>query len=311
MAEEKAKHPDVSVVVPVFNSENTIEELFNRIQKIAIEMGQTFEVVFVEDWGSDKSWSKIVALKKKFPDEITAIRLSRNFGQNSATLCGMRHASGKYIVTLDDDLQTPPEEIPKLFAWMKEKDAEIVYGIYPQQAHSWFRNTGSQLIKKIFFKASGGIRLGSSFRLLRKNLVEKINQHEQDMLFIDQVVTWHTFDIAFAEVQHENRKKGKSGYTTIKLIGLSLHLILHYTVLPLRLMTYIGLFSSLATFGVGTFYLLKKFFYGAELGYTSLIVAILFSSSIILFSLGIVGEYISRIYASKTNKPVYSIHTKL
>jgi len=303
--------PELSVVVPVFNSEATLEELFLRIKKVAEEMGFGFEVIFVEDRGSDQSWEKLAALKHIYPKQITAIRLSRNFGQNSATLCGMRHASGKFLLTIDDDLQTPPEEIPKLFGRMKEKKAEVVYGIYPEKAHSWFRNLGSRLIKKIFFKASGGIRIGSSFRLMKKELVEKVNLHEQDMLFIDQVITWHTFDIDFIEVEHQARKSGNSGYSTLKLIGLSLHLILHYTVLPLRLMTYIGLLASVTSFGFGIFYILKKYLYGAELGYTSIIVAILFSSSIILFSMGIVGEYISRIYASKTNKPVYSIQTIL
>ena len=212
MEKEKFNRPELSVVIPVFNSADTLEELFLRIQKTAAEMAMTLEVIFVEDRGRDESWSKITALKQAFPDQVTAIRFSRNFGQNSATLCGMRFASGNYIVTIDDDLQTPPEEIPRLLDWMEAKKAEIVYGIYPQQAHTLFRNLGSKLIKKVFFSASGGIRIGSSFRLMTKSLIEKINQHQQDMLFIDQVVTWHTFDIAFVEVKHESRKKGKSGF---------------------------------------------------------------------------------------------------
>lgn len=306
----RRKGPDISVVVPVYNSALTLEPLFKRIRKTLNKLEVSFEVIFVEDGGKDNSWQKLIQLKRANPEEITIIKLARNFGQNSATWCGLNYAKGSLVVTIDDDLQIPPEEIAKLIDKYKETQPDVVYGVYPKKKHSIFRNLGSSMIKALFKYLVGSSRIGSSFRLISGKMVEMIKAHTQDLLFIDQVISWHTIDIEFLEVEHEKRKFGRSGYSTFRLIQMALKLIIHYTDLPLKLMTYTGILSSIASFLVGLFYIYQKLVYGAELGFTSLIVAIFFGTSIILFSLGIVGEYISRIYVSRINKPPYSVKVK-
>ena len=239
------------------------------------------------------------------------MKLGRNFGQHNATLCGIRHASGNLIITLDDDLQTPPSEISKLIALHEATDCELAYGIYPQKKHSWFRNLGSKLLKRLFRYLVNGIRDGSSFRLLTRDLANKLDAHNQHFVFIDQMLSWHTDDVEFADVEHREREEGKSGYSTRKLFRLALNIIFSYTDLPLRAMTWIGFITSILSFCIGGYFIYQKVAVGAALGFTALIVSIFFSTSIIVFSLGILGEYIGRIYASRGDRPNYSIKKKL
>ena len=304
------KDIDISIVVPVYNSEGTLEPLFKRIRKTMNKLGHKFEVIFIEDGCRDNSWQKLIQLKRTNPEEVTIIKLARNFGQNSATWCGLNYASGDLVVTIDDDLQIPPEEIEKLIIKYKETQPDIVYGVFPNKGHSFFRNLGSRFIKMLFKYMVNGSEIGSSFRLISGKMVNMIKDHTQDLLFIDQVISWHTIDIEFLEVDHEPRTVGSSGYSTFKLISLALKLIIHYTDLPLKLMTYSGMITSIISFIVGLFFIWQKIMHDSAVGFTAIIVSIFFATSIILFSLGIVGEYISRIYISRVNKPPYSVKVK-
>ncbi len=298
---------DFSVVVPVFNSENTLEELFIRIKQVFEEPGKSFEVIFVEDGGPDNSWHVLTMLKEKYPDLITAIKLNKNFGQHNATFCGFGFAQGKYIITIDDDLQNPPEEINKLIAAHEESQADLVYGIYHKKQHSVARNIASKSIKrssKILLKRSGK---GSSFRLISKSLIDDVLSHNHSFIFIDEVLNWYTDDIDFVWVDHHKRKGQKSGYTAGKLLKLSSNLMYYYTNVPLKLMVYGGLIVSVLSFLMGVQFIIKRLFFNTPLGYTSLIVTILFSTSIIVFSLGVIGGYLSRIYHIQNKKPPFSI----
>ena len=244
-------------------------------------------------------------------DTIKAIRFVRNFGQHNAVFCGFAHASGDFFITIDDDLQHPPEEIPKLIEKFKETASDLIYGFYKKKRHSPFRNFGSRVIKrsaKMLFDAPGE---GSSFRLITKQLGQQILEHSQNFVYVDELLLWYTGDISFVKVQHEKRKSGKSGYSKIKLFKLSLNLMLYYTAIPLKLMTYGGFFVALFSFLLGIYFIVKKIFLHVPHGYTSIIVAILFSTGIIIFSLGIIGEYLIRIYMVQNKKPSYSIKQKL
>lgn len=297
-----------SVVVPVFNNAKTLKELYSRVSALFNSFGNiTFEVVFVEDGSHDDSWEEIQKLKKDFPDTVRGVRFSRNFGQHNALLCGFRFAKGEWIITMDDDLQTPPEEISKLIDKMNQSGADLVYGTYENKQHSIFRNTGSRFIKKLAPYASGNTNEGSSFRIIKKDIVNQIRTYNQPFVFIDEVIFWHTANITSVPVMHLARKDGKSGYTFRKLMGLTVNLIINYSNLPLRIMTIVGFLSSFFAFLLGLFFIWKKVHYKVPLGYTSLIVTIFFSTGIILLCLGILGEYISRIYNTQNNKPQYSI----
>lgn len=303
--------PDYSIVVPVYNSCESLEELFQRIEKTFQGIGKTFEVIFVDDDSLDTSWSTLESLQKRYPDHVTAIRLARNFGQHNATICGIAQATGTYTVTMDDDLQNPPEEIVKLITTMESSDADLVYGIYGKKHHSMVRNIGSSALKtssRKFFRAKG---FGSSFRLMRSSLGKCLLNHQINFIFIDELFNWYTNHIGFVMVDHQKRPYQKSTYTGHSLFSMFSNVVIYYTAIPLKMMVYGGFISALLSFAAGVGFIYRKIVHDVPLGFTALIVAILFSTSIILLSLGVIGEYLSRIYMVQNRKPPFSIKTLL
>jgi glycosyltransferase involved in cell wall biosynthesis len=234
--------------------------------------------------------------------------LHRNYGQHNATICGFSFAQGEVVITIDDDLQHPPEEIPKLVEKFKEDDADIVYGIFGKKQHSRLRNAGSRSVQKtskLFLKGTGK---GSSFRLIKKEIVGKLLEHAIHFVFIDQLLLWHTNDFDFVEVEHHKRRVKTSGYTTKKLFMLVTDLTYFYTNIPLKLMVYGGMLMSLIFFLFGLKFIVQKLLFNVSVpGYTSTIVTILFSTGIIVFSLGIIGGYLSRIYMVQSKKPPFTV----
>lgn len=300
--------PRYSVVVPVYNSEETLEELFDRSKLVFEKLGAAFEFVFVEDCGTDHSWEVLKSLKEKHPDQVTAIKLHRNYGQHNATICGFSFARGQVIITIDDDLQHPPEEMLKLISRFEETDADIVYGVFRKKQHSRLRNISSRSVKSTSRLLLKGTGKGSSFRLIKKEIIGKLLDHTIHFVFIDQLLLWHTNDFEFVEVDHHRRRIKKSGYTAKKLFMLATDLTYFYTNIPLKLMVYGGLIMSLVFFLLGLRFILQKWLFNVSVpGYTSTIVAILFSTGIIVFSLGIIGGYLSRIYMVQTNKPPFTV----
>lgn len=300
-----------TVIVPVYNSQSSLRELFDRLKASFVQIGAEFCVVFIDDNSRDDSWEVVSELKKEYPEQVKAIRLSKNFGQHNAILCGLHFIDGGDVITIDDDLQIPPEEIPKLVKYQKETNADVVYGVFKSKKHSLLRNMGSYLLGKIFQFFASTAGKGSPFRLIKADIAEKLVSTNQSLIFLDEALGWFTERIEFVHVEHHKRKDGSSGYSFFKLLFFTLNLIVSYTSLPLKIMTYFGLISSLVFIGVGIHYIYLKYTYGAELGFTALIVAIFFSASVILFSLGIIGEYIRRLHASQYKKPPFSIRTIL
>lgn len=303
--------PDYSIVVPVYNSSESLKELFLGIEQTMTGLGKSFEVIFVDDGSSDSSWKTLEEIQQGNRGKVTAIRLARNFGQHNATSCGIAQASGDFILTLDDDLQHPPKEITKLVEVMDNGDADLVYGIYDKKQHSLARNLGSKAIRASshrFFSAKG---YGSSFRLMRSSLGKKLLNHQLNFIFIDELFNWYTNHIEFVIVEHHKRPFQKSTYTSHSLLRMTSNLVIYYTAIPLRIMVYGGFISSFLSLLTGLLFIYRKLVHHVPLGYTSLIVAILFSTSIILLSLGVIGEYLSRIYMVQNQKPPFSIKTIL
>ncbi len=299
--------PDYSIVVPVYNSEGTLEELFSRTKAVFASLGKTFEMVFVDDFSRDKSWEILIHLKELNPEEVVAIKLSKNFGQHNAVFCGLEHSQGETIITIDDDLQVLPEEITKLIDSFNTTDADLVYGYYGKKQHSWIRNFGSFFIKKssrLLLQSPGQ---GSSFRLMTRELAKSILKHTQHFMYIDELLLWYTGNISFVEVTHHKRSVSHSGYSTWKLMKMSFNIVVFYTAVPLRIMTYGGFILSVLSFILAIRFIINKLIHDVPLGYTSLIVAILFSTSIIMLCLGMIGEYLTRIYKVQNKKPPYSI----
>jgi len=297
---------DITVVVPVFNSVQTLEPLFKRIRSV-MELEQlTFEVLFVEDGGANESWAELKRIKASYPEQIRLVRFARNYGQNAATVCGISQALGANIITIDDDLQTPPEEIPKLLKAQKQSGADVVFGVTSEQNNPFVKRAGSSALKWIF-KWIDGSDLGSSFRFIGQQLKEKLVKQSHDQLFLNQVIHWYTDEIVKVEVVHESRSEGNSGYSVLGLLRISVKLIFFYTDFPLRVMSIAGLIFAAVCFGLGVYYIYERLVLGAAPGFASIITAIFFATGIIMICLSVLGAYISRIYADRIRKPVYSI----
>lgn len=298
---------DYSVVIPVYNSSLTLNILTIELNNIL--HGYTFELIFVDDNSIDDSWIVLNEIKKKYFDsKITLIKLSRNFGQDNATLCGLKYSKGVYVITIDDDLQHPSNEIKKLIKEINENDTDVVYGVFKNKKHSVLRNIGSKLFEILARKFGNQSGKGSAFRIIKNNIVEKIILHNQYFIRIEELIMWYTANIRYIEVDHNERSKGKSGYTKFKILKLTFNLMFNYSTIPLQLMVYIGFFVSFMSFIFAIFYVFKKIYYNDPvLGWTTIVVSILFSSGIIVFSLGVISQYLLRILTLQNNKPCYSV----
>lgn len=295
-----------SIVVPVYNSDQSLMELCTRIDKAL--QAYNYEVVLVDDGSSDNSWQVINTIKQNLGNKVTAISLNKNHGQHTALFCGFQYCKGDFIITMDDDLQHPPEEIVKLIAKQDEAQADVVYGIYEVKHHSALRNSGSFFVRKTSNVAGSNSGLGSSFRLVRKSIIDQIVQNQKNVFFyLDEVFYWYTASFAYVNVQHQPRSKGESGYTMYKLLSLYFGILVNYTAWPLRLMTYVGLIFAVVNFLLGISFILRKLFFRAPLGFTALIVAVLFSTGILMLCMGIIGQYLFKIYIGQQSKPPYSI----
>jgi glycosyltransferase involved in cell wall biosynthesis len=298
---------DYSIVVPVFNSEFTLRKLYDRTVEVFKKLNKSVQFVFVDDSSLDNSWEVLKSIKAVNPKNVVIIRLNKNYGQQNATFCGMEHATGRFIITMDDDLQQPPEEIPLLINKMEEEKCDLVYGVYKKKQHSFLRNLGSKVVKKTGGRLLDRPDIVSSFRLVRAEIAKKIFPHGNNVIFVDELLWWYTNSLTYAWVEHHKRVGSKSGYSYGKLWRFLAEIILYYTNFPLKFMVYGGLFSSVLFLAITFYYLGAKLFFDVPLGYTSIIVGIMLSTSLILFSLGVIGEYISRLYQSQNKKPPYII----
>ncbi|HXU25924.1 MAG TPA: glycosyltransferase family 2 protein [Bacteroidia bacterium] len=301
---------DISIVVPVYNSVETLSELYARVNATCITLQKKYQLIFVDDGSSDNSWEVIEGLKTQNTTDIIGVKLTKNFGQHNALLCGFNYCKGDVIITMDDDLQHPPEEIEKLLTKYQQTNADVVYGLPINKKHSLVRNVGSNLVSSSseYSKKSTGVKKGSSFRLIKREIAHDMKEHfYSNFLFLDAIINWNTGNIEHIEVEHKERKAGKSGYTTFKLASLYFNILINYSATPLKLMTYGGLFSSIISFLFALHFVYKKIIHHVPLGYTSLIVSVLFSTGLILFCLGIIGQYLYKIYQFQNKKPPYLI----
>lgn len=296
-----------SVIVPIFNSAESLEELVHRIKNTLESYQDTYEIILIDDGSNDDSWEVISQLKKENNALLKTICFTKNFGQHNAVLCGIEKAIGHYIITIDDDLQVPPEEISKLIAASKTTQADLIYGYFADKKHSFFRNMGSAIVKKTGKAIYNSPGEGSSFRLIKSDLAKKIVSHLQSFVYIDEILLWYTHNIHFIKVDHVPRKYSKSGYSASKLFSMSANIVFYYTAMPLKIMVYSGIICSILSFLTGIYFIIRKVLFKVPHGYTSLIVAILFSTGVIILCLGIIGEYLNRIYIVQNKKPPYAI----
>lgn len=289
---------DFDIVVPVYNASNRLKALLDTLEGQLSEL--SFRVILVDDFSKDDSCGKIIDLQAAYSYEIEVLSLGSNVGQHSATMVGLAHVQGEFAVTIDDDLQHHPKEIRKLIAVYKEKKPDLIYGSYIEKRHSFTRNIGSFLLKQIVKISNKRLINITSFRLIKKEVLSSFQQSDKQIVFIDEPLIHFSSSIEYVKVEHQKREDGEvSSYSYRKLIAFALNIILFHSSLPLQFITRLGLLMSLTFFGIGCYYIWQKFFLDVQLGFTSIIVSIFFSSGLILFALGIIGEYIRKIWTSQ------------
>jgi len=242
---------DLSVIVPVYGSEHSLTELFARLKATLDRTGLCWEVIFVDDAGPDDSYRILSRLKKAF-HEVKIVRLVKNYGQHNATLCGYRHAKGRYVLALDDDLQHPPEAIPRMLAKMQEGYL-VVMGAYRERRHPALRGISSWILHRIFFKiwdVPKGIQI-TSLRLIDRSVVDKVVRINDANVYLPGFIFRFVPKDAVAniEVTHDGRKSGRSGYGVRKLLRLAEHMVMDYTSLPSLLFTASSVLLSILVLG--------------------------------------------------------------
>ena len=300
--------PTISVVIPVYRSEKTIEELYNRLSTILEVSSSKFEVIFVEDSGGDDSWEIIKKIAGS-DDRVRGIKFHRNYGQHNALLCGIRNAQYEITITMDDDLQHPPEEIPKLLESFSN-EIDVVYAVPQQEKHGLFRNLISKSTKTLLQRSMGitGATHISSFRAFRTNIKTAFENFNSPFVTIDVLLSWGTRRFSHTVVIRDSRKVGRSTYQLQKLIKHSLNLITGFTTIPLRFTSLIGFVFMLFGLAVLAYVLIRYITVGIVLpGFTFLSSIIAIFSGVQLFALGIIGEYLARIFQKLSGQPAYQI----
>jgi len=308
----KQSEVSISVVIPVYRSSATLRELYARLCAVLDPLGKPYEIVLVDDASPDDSWEVLRALHAQAPTRLVALRLMRNYGQHNALMCGFRHARGEIVVTMDDDLQHPPEELSKLLDALETSGSDLVYGVPERKKHAAWRNNGAWLIN-LFYRTVFKVPVTlTSFRAIRRPLVEAILPYSLNYTFIDGLLAWNTQQISQVSVEHRPRAVGRSGYSLGKLLVLAFNLFTNFSLLPLQLVSVGGLMASVAGLLAGLFYLVCYLLAIVVVpGYASTIIAILVLGGLQLMALGIMGEYLGRLHLNVNRKPQYTVRTRL
>lgn len=298
----------ISAIIPVFNSEGSLELLTKRLCQVLETHSENFEIIFVNDGSQDASWEIICRLIQA-NDCARGINLMRNYGQHNALLAGIRMAKYELIVTIDDDLQHPPEEIPKLLRKLDE-GYDVVYGSTEEGKHSFLRNIASQMIK-LAFQSIMKVKVArkiSAFRAFRSSLRNAFENYNATHPSVDVLLTWATVLFSHVEVTHNERKIGESNYSFWRLFGHAVNMMTGYSTSPLRFASILGFTFMLFGAFILITVLIRYLIYGSPVaGFPFLASTIAIFSGVQLFCIGIIGEYLARMYTRMMDKPTYVI----
>ena len=302
----------LSVVVPVYRSQQTLRELHRRIVGVLEPLEPAFEIILVEDCGGDDSWQVIESLAD-LDVRVRGIKLARNYGQHNALLCGIRAARGDRIVTIDDDLQNPPEEIPKLLARLVD-GCDVVYGTPENETHNFMRNQASRITKFALQNAMGAESASkvSAFRAFRTRLRDAFEGYRSPTVNIDVLLTWGTTRFAAVPVRQDERTVGDSGYSFGKLVTHAINMMTGFSTLPLQLASILGLAFGGMGILILIYVLWRYISLGSDVpGFPFLASIISIFSGVQLFTLGIFGEYLARMHFRSMERPPYQVLTAL
>ena len=297
-----------SIVVPVYRSAGTLPELVRRLVVVLDEHVAAFEIILVDDFSDDDSWRVIQRLTSDDP-RVHGIRLSRNYGQHNALLCGIRAARYEVVVTVDDDLQNPPEEIPRLLVKLAE-GFDVVYGSPDNEQHGFLRNQASRITKIVLQSAMDGdtARHVSAFRAFRTPIRKAFESYRSPFVSIDVLLTWGTTRFTHLSVRHEPRTNGESSYTVRKLVTHALNMMTGFTTIPLQLASVAGFACALFGLAVLVYVLVAFLIQGYSVpGFPFLASIVAIFSGVQLFALGIIGEYLARMHQRTIDRPPYLV----
>jgi polyisoprenyl-phosphate glycosyltransferase len=301
---------DLSIVIPVFNASSCLEQLVNEVAKTISAAGKTYEIILVDDGSKDESWEVIKALRFSNPN-VKGFLLGRNFGQHKATLCGVAHAKGEWVVTMDDDFEHSPALVLPLVESAKKSKSDLFYGVPMYSEKSVLRSLVSRFYKFMSKVENPDAGKGSSLRVIHHKVAEKMDNHHSHLFFIDEVMLWYTDNVATEKVGFSPSRKAASGYSYPKLFSLSKNVFMISTTMPLKMVKFLGFSVSAVSFIMGLYHFLHKFFFPTQKGYTSIILTILFSAGLIMFCIGIIGEYLGNLLIMQNKKPGYSIREQI
>jgi glycosyltransferase involved in cell wall biosynthesis len=302
----------LSIVIPVYNSAPTVALLLQRVTAAATALvNEAFEVILVDDGSGPDTWAAIEAAAPAYGERVVAVQLMRNFGQHNALMCGLAHASGAVVVTMDDDLQNPPEEIGKLLQGLQDQRLDLVYGTPQQREHAGWRNLGASLVWGFYRKVFKSAVTPTSFRAMRQQLAQSVAFYRLNFTYLDGLLAWCSSRIGSVEVEHHARGQGRSGYSLGKLVSLALNLYTNFSLIPLQIVSLLGLAVACCGFALGIYYLVMWLAASISVpGFASTIIAVLVLGGVQLLALGVMGEYIGRLHLNVNRKPQYIVRQR-
>src|SRR5580700_766145 len=299
----------LSIVIPVYNGADSIGELVAALEVLNIPGGH--ELILINDGSPDNSLTVCRSLVERARVPITLVDLARNFGEHNAVMAGLRHARGAHVITIDDDLQNPPEEVGRLLAYAQQSSREVIYTYYDEKQHAPWRNLGSRFtnwIAGFVLDKPKGFYL-SSFRCMSAFVVREISRYDGPFPYVDGLILQVTQNIDRLLVTHLPRAVGRSNYTIRRLLRLWMSMFVNFSVMPLRISTLTGFALSLLGALGGLSAIVEALFWSPPPGWASLFAAVLLLSGVQLMILGIVGEYIGRLYLTANKKPQSVVKT--
>lgn len=302
----------LSIVIPVYNSENTISDLVDLLIR---ELNEEYnlEIVLVNDCSKDNSEKVCINLYCKHKGLVKFYSLAKNVGEHNAVMAGLNKVTGDFTIIMDDDFQNPVSEVKKLVSYAKDKEYHVVYTYYDKKQHSSGRNLGSMFndrIANIMLKKPKDLYL-SSFKLLNQFIVHEIIKYDLPYPYIDGLVLRSTSNIGKIKVSHSQRSEGKSGYTFSKLVSLWLNMFTNFSILPLRVAIVLGFIFAFLGFALGIQTIIEKISNPSlPLGFSALAVSIFIFAGVQLISLGLIGEYVGRIFLSQNKRPQFTVYKK-
>ena len=301
-----------SIVVPVFNSEGVVGRTVERITEVFEGAGLSYELILVNDGSTDHSWDVLKRAPARYP-HVHVVNLLRNYGQHNANLCGLRRATGDYVITMDDDLQNPPEEIIHLIE-KAMTGPDVVFGQFRRKASGATRNLGSRVIGLINRRIFGQPHdlVVSNFRILRRDVVDRICTSRSAYPYITGQALLYSSNPANVEVEHAARGVGKSNYSPLRIAKLVLRILFSYSLFPLRLSAAIGALISVLSFAIGIGFAIRRFLGDARVeGATTIIVLLSFLNGVIILMLSMLGEYVLRTLRQVTETESYHVLEEL